>query len=167
MLLGLGRIAAVHGLRGALKIRFDAASATTDPEVIQALGEVVVGGRAYPVLQAERVKHQVLLQLQGIASREQAEALVGLEVQAERRRFPRLPEGEYYWFQVLGLEVINAADGRMLGRLAEIIPTPAHDVYVVRQGTEELLLPAVEEVVVEINPEEGYIKVTPPPGLLE
>jgi 16S rRNA processing protein RimM len=165
--VGLGRIAGVHGLKGALKIRFDAASATTDPEVIRALEEVVVGGRAYPVLQAERAKHQVLLQLQGIATREEAEALVGQEVQAERRRFPRLPEGEYYWFQVLGLPVLNAADGAVLGRLAEIIPTPAHDVYAVRQGSQEILLPAVEEVIVEINLEEGFIKVTPPPGLLE
>ncbi|MBM4295560.1 MAG: 16S rRNA processing protein RimM [Deltaproteobacteria bacterium] len=167
VLMGLGRIAGVHSLKGALKIRFDADSATTDPELIQTLGEVVVAGQAYPVLKAERLKSQVLLQLQGIATREQAEALVGLEVKAERRRFPRLPEGEYYWFQVLGLQVVNAADGAVLGQLAEIIPTPAHDVYAVRQGSREILLPAVEEVIAEINLEEGFIKVTPLPGLLE
>jgi 16S rRNA processing protein RimM len=166
-LVGLGKISGVHGLQGTLKIRPDADAATTDPEVIQTLREVVVAGTAYPVLKAERLKNQVLLQLQGISTRDRAEALVGREVKAERRRFPPLPEGEYYWFQVLGLEVINAADGTALGRLAEIIPTPAHDVYVVRQGDREVLLPAVEEVITEINLEEGYIKVTPPPGFLE
>lgn len=166
-LVGLGEVSGVHGLRGTLKIRPDADAATTDPEVIQALGEVVVAGKAYPVLKAERLKNQVLIQLQGITTRDQAEVLVGWKVEAQRRRFPPLPEGEYYWFQVVGLEVINAADGSRLGHLAEIIPTPAHDVYVVRQGAREILLPAVEEVIAEINLEEGWIKVMPPPGLLD
>ena len=67
----------------------------------------------------------------------------------------------------MGLPVLNAQDGALLGSLEEIIPTPGNDVYVVRQGERELLLPAVEEVVTEINLEEGWIKVAPPPGLLE
>ena len=160
-------MAGAHGLRGALKVRADARAATTDPEVFAALGEVVVGGRVYKVLEAGRLKNQVLLHLEGIHTRSQAEDLVGQEVRGDRRRFPPLPPGEYYWFQLLGLPVLNAADGALLGNLEEIIPTPAHDVYVVRRGLREVLLPAVEEVVAEINLEEGYLKVTPPPGLLE
>jgi 16S rRNA processing protein RimM len=62
--------------------------------------------------------------------------------------------------------VINVADGTLLGYLDEIIPTPAHDVYVVRQGEREVLLPAVEDVIVEINMEAEVIKVAPPEGLL-
>ena len=65
------------------------------------------------------------------------------------------------------MPVLNAGDGTLLGYLQEIIPTPGHDVYAVRQGEKELLLPAVEEVVTEINLEEGWIKAAPPPGLLE
>jgi 16S rRNA processing protein RimM len=68
---------------------------------------------------------------------------------------------------VLGLPVVNAADGARLGHLDHIISTPGHDVYAVRQGEREVLLPAVEEVIVEINLEEGVIKVLPPEGLLE
>lgn len=166
-LVGLGRVSGVHGLRGLLKVRADAATATTDPAVIAALGEVEIGGRRHRVLDAVRRKGQILLSLEGIHTRDQAEALVGQEVQGEVDRFPPLPEGEYYWFQVLGLPVLNAADGAPLGHLQEIIPTPGHDVYVVRRGEGELLLPAVEEVVTEINLEEGWIKVAPPPGLLE
>ena len=90
----------------------------------------------------------------------------GWQVQGDRRRFPALPPGEYYWFQVLGLPVVNVADGALLGYLDEIIPTPGHDVYVVRQGEREVLLPAVEDVIVEINLEEGVIKASPPEGLL-
>ncbi len=157
----------VHGLKGALKIRADAQAATTDPEVIKAFKEVEIGGRRYRVLEAARLKTQVLLTLKGIDTCEQAEQLVGQEVMAERRRFPPLPDGEYYWFQILGLPVLNAVDRGLLGYLEEIIPTPGHDVYVVRQGSREVLLPAVEEVIAEINLKEGYLLVSPPLGLLE
>jgi 16S rRNA processing protein RimM len=165
-LVSLGRVSGAHGIRGALKVRADADAATTDPEVFIALGEVWLGGSSYRVLAAERPKTQVILRLAGIDTRNQAEALVGQTLQGDRRRFPPLPEGEYYWFQVLGLPVINVTDGALLGRLEEIIPTPAHDVYVVRQAEREVLLPAVEDVIVEINLEEGVIKTAPPEGLL-
>lgn len=166
-LVGLGQVAGVHGLRGSLKVRADAATATTDPAVITALGKVEIGGRWYQVLDASRQKGQILLRLEGVHTREQAEALIGREVRGEAERFPPLPPGEYYWFQVLGLPVHHAGAGDLLGYLQEIISTPAHDVYVVRQGEKELLLPAVEGVITEINLEEGWIKVMPPPGLLE
>jgi 16S rRNA processing protein RimM len=165
-LIGLGQVSGAHGLKGAVKVRADAQAATTDPEVFAALGEVWIGGRGYQVLQAERYKNQVLLQLAGVVTRNQAEALARLAVQGDRRRFPPLPPGEYYWFQVLGLPVINVADGARLGYLDHIIPTPGHDVYVVVEGQREVLLPAVEDVIVEINLEDGVIKASPPEGLL-
>jgi len=165
-LVVLGQIAGVHGLKGALKLKAHRQAAPTDPAVFRALGEVVIGTRSYQVLRAERHRRQVLLFLAGVESREQAEPLVGQEVRGDPERFPTLLPGEYYWFQVLGLPVLNAGDGARLGVLEEIIPTPAHDVYVVRGGGREVLIPAVEEVVVEINLKEGFIKVAPPPGLL-
>jgi 16S rRNA processing protein RimM len=165
-LIGLGQVSGAHGIKGAVKVRADAEAATTDPEVFAALGEVWIGGRGYQVLQAERHKNQVLLQLAGVVTRNQAEELAGLAVQGDRRRFPPLPPGEYYWFQVLGLPVINVADGARLGYLDHIIPTPGHDVYVVVEGEREVLLPAVEDVIVEINLEDGVIKASPPEGLL-
>jgi len=160
-------VSGVHGLKGALKLRADAQTATTEPEVIHALKEVEIGGRCFEVLAAGRLKTQVLIRLKGIDTCEQAQQLVGQEVMAQRRRFPPLPDGEYYWFQILGLPVLNAGDRSLLGYLTEIIPTPGHDVYVVRQGSREVLLPAVEEVITEINLEEGFLLVSPPLGLLE
>ncbi len=154
-------------MRGAVKVRPDAAAATTDPEVFAALAEVVIDGQTYAILQADRLKNQVLLRLAGVDTRSQAEQLTGSQVWGDRRRFPPLPPGEYYWFQLLGLPVYDAGDGALLGRLQTILPTPGHDVYVVVQDQREILLPAVEEVVVEINLEEGFLKVAPTPGLLE
>jgi 16S rRNA processing protein RimM len=166
-LIGLGQVSGAQGLKGAVKVRADAQAATTDPEVFAALGQVWIGGQGYQVLEAARHKNQVLLWLDGVHTRSRAEELAGLQVLGDRRRFPPLPPGEYYWFQVLGLPVVNVADGARLGYLDHIIPTPGHDVYVVVEGEREVLLPAVEEVIVEINLEEGVIKVSPPAGLLD
>jgi len=166
-LIGLGRVAGAHGIRGALKVRPTPEAATTDPEVFLALAEVVLGGQTYQVLHAERHKNQILLALAGIETRDQAEQMVGQELKGDRQRFPALPEGEYYWFQLLRLPVIDVADGELLGYLEEVIPTPAHDVFVIRLGRREVLLPAVEGVIVEVNLAEGVLKVAPPEGLLE
>jgi len=166
-LIGLGQVSGAQGLQGVVKVRADAEAATSDPEVFAALGQVWIGGRGYAVVQAGRHKNQVLLWLEGVDTRSRAEELAGLQVLGDRRRFPRLPPGEFYWFQVLGLPVVNQADGALLGYLDHIISTPGHDVYAVRQGKREVLLPAVEEVIVEIDLEAGVIKVLPPEGLLE
>ena len=165
-LIGLGQVSGAQGLQGVVKVRADAEAATSDPEVFAALGEVWIGSRGYEVLKAARHKNQVLLWLDGVHTRSRAEELAGLAVTGDRRRFPPLPPGEYYWFQVLGLPVVNDSDGALLGYLDHIICTPGHDVYVVRQGEREILLPAVEDVIVEINLEERVIKVAPPEGLL-
>jgi 16S rRNA processing protein RimM len=165
-LIGLGQVSGAHGLKGAVKVRADAEAATTDPEVFAALGQVWIGGQGYQVLQADRLKSQVLLWLDGVHTRSRAEELAGQAVFGDRRRFPPLPPGEYYWFQVLGLPVINVADGARLGYLDHIISTPGHDVYVVVEGDQEVLLPAVEGVIVEIDLEAGVIKAAPPEGLL-
>lgn len=161
-LILLGKVSGAHGIRGTLKI-----SRAVAPEVFLSVGEVEIGGNRYPVESATRKKRQVLLRLKGVDTRNQAESLIGQEVKGDSRRFPSLPEGEYYWFQIKGLPVYHAKEGTYLGDLAEIIPTPAHDVYVVQKQGREVLLPAVEEVIVEINLEEGVIKVLPPAGLLE
>lgn len=163
----LGRVVGVHGLKGMLRVGLSGQSGDLDPETFSALGEILVGAEHFVVRKASRGRKHVLVGLAGVETREQAEALVGREVQGESERFPELPPGEYYWFQVLGLPVIHAGNGAVLGHLAEIWPTGAHDVYVVRQGKREVLLPAVEEVIQEINLEAGYIEVRPPEGLLE
>jgi 16S rRNA processing protein RimM len=166
-LVPLGRVAGVHGLKGMIRVGISGRAGDLDPETFKALGEVLVGGERFVVRKASQGRKHVLLGLKGLETREQGETLVGREVQGESGRFPALPPGEYYWFQVLGLPVIHAGNGAVLGHLAEIWPTGAHDVYVVRQGTREILLPAVEEVIQEIDLQEGCLKVWPPEGLLD
>ena len=76
--------------------------------------------------------------------------------------FPRLPQGEYYHHQLLGLQVINK-EGQLLGTLVEILETGANDVYVVKgESGEEVLLPAIDGVVVGIDLENHTMLVEPP-----
>lgn len=166
-LVPLGRVVGVHGLKGVLRVGISGRSEDFAPETFMGLGEILVGGERFRVLKAARGRRHVLLRLSGIDRRDQAEPLVGREVHGEAHRLPELPPGEYYWFQVLGLPVVHAEDGTELGRLEEILSTGAHDVYVVRRGTREVLLPAVEEVIREIDLDAGCIRVLPPAGLLE
>lgn len=163
----LGRVVGVHGLKGVLRVGVLRGAESPSVETFTELGEILVGDLPFRVRKAGRGRGHVLLWLEGVDARAQAEALVGQEVHGEIQRFPPLPPGEYYWFQILGLPVVQAEDGTVLGVLAEIMPTGAHDVYVVRQGTREVLLPAVPEVIREIDLKAGCIKVSPPPGLLE
>ncbi|MGQ9687521.1 MAG: ribosome maturation factor RimM [Desulfobaccales bacterium] len=166
-LVPLGRVVGAHGLKGQVRVGSSRRAAEVEPDTFTALGEILLGGEPFQVLRAVRGRGHILLRLKGIDSRDQAEALVGREVEGEARRFPELPPGEYYWFQLLGLPVINVPEGTELGRLEEIWPTGAHDVYVVRRGEREILLPAVEGVIEAIDLEGGVIKVRPPEGLLE
>ena len=163
----LGQVVGVHGLKGMVRVGIPGRSADFDPATFVALGEFLVGGERFQVIKAARGRGHVLVKLQGIDSREQAEPLVGREVEGEAQRFPELPPGEYYWFQVLGLPVVHAGDGTVIGVLTEIWPTGAHDIYVVRQGKREVLLPAVEGVIQEIDLACGCLKVWPPEGLLD
>jgi 16S rRNA processing protein RimM len=79
---------------------------------------------------------------------------------------PPLPEGHFYHHELLGLEVVDE-DGALLGQLSEILQTGANDVYVVKAAQRgELLLPAIESVVVRIDVAGHRIQVRVPDGLI-
>ena len=75
-----------------------------------------------------------------------------------------LPEDEYYWHDIIGLEVVTD-DGLSLGRVESIVPTGSNDVYVCAGGEREILLPAIDDVVKEIDVKKGTMVVTLIEGL--
>jgi 16S rRNA processing protein RimM len=79
---------------------------------------------------------------------------------------PELSEGEFYWSDLLGLKVVTDG-GECLGVVADIIVTGSNDVYVVKNGKREYMIPALEDVVLDINLDEGIMTVSPPEGLLD
>ena len=97
---------------------------------------------------------------------EVASNLAGQALYLSRDKFPDLPENEYYWFQVEGLKVYDEV-GHYHGDIEEIIRTGSNDVYVVRDGKRELLLPMIDSVVKTIDLEARKLIFHPLEGLLE
>ncbi|MDD2338435.1 MAG: ribosome maturation factor RimM, partial [Geobacteraceae bacterium] len=79
---------------------------------------------------------------------------------------PPLPEGEYSWCDLIGL-VLQKEGGETLGELVDIFETGSNDVYVVTAGTREILIPATEEVVLNVDLDAGRMIVRPPDGLMD
>jgi 16S rRNA processing protein RimM len=94
--------------------------------------------------------NQVILKLEGIDSPEAARELVGQWLTAPPETSPQLPAGEYFHYQLLGLRVITE-EGEGLGEISEILQTGSNDVYVVSGEKGELLIPAISQVVRNID----------------
>ena len=155
--VAVGWIAAPWGVRGDLKVQ----PLTDFPERFQRGAALWVRGRRIEVQRSRWSRGFVYLSLSGIDSRNAAEELRGALLEVRERDLTPLPEGQYYRFQVIGLEV-RTPEGRSLGRVADILSTASNDVYVVRGGPQELLIPAIEDVVKEVNLEGGRLVVEPP-----
>ena len=77
---------------------------------------------------------------------------------------PQLPEGEYFHFQLLGIKVLTE-EGEELGRISDILETGSNDVYVVNGPTGEVLVPALADVIVKVDLDQGIMEVNLPDGL--
>jgi 16S rRNA processing protein RimM len=106
-----------------------------------------------------------LLHVEACSDREAAEAFRGAEVRLRLEEAAPLPEGRFYRWQVIGLQVVTE-EGRALGVVREILETGANDVYIVApESGRELLLPAITSVVRQIDLEGGKMVVRLMPGL--
>lgn len=140
-----------HGLRGELRCRPE----TDYPERFLETEQVELFSDSCPprriVLENARFHGDVLLvKLQGIESLEQAETLRGLWVGVTREELVELDEGEYYHFQLEGLEVYDE-DGLRLGRLVKVLENPAHPIYQIEGEGTSWLVPAVPEFILDTD----------------
>ena len=163
----LGELVKAVGLRGEVKLHpsadfWDEALASRQLQLSTASGR-----RAVSVEAARRHGARMrVLRLGGVEDRGAAEDLVGahlvLPLEALDVPLPPAPRP----FQVRGLRVL-LPDGTLLGRVEEVLPMPAQDVFVVRGGGREYLIPDAPAIVREVDLESGLMRVEPPPGLLE
>jgi 16S rRNA processing protein RimM len=138
------------------------------PERFSLLREVHVGpGRKPYRLQSARLhKGNVVLKLEGVDDPGQAAGLRGELLYVPLAEAMPLGEHEYYHYQILGLDVYTTG-GRHLGAISDILETGSNDVYVVHADSQEVLIPALADVVQEVDLEHRRLIVTLPPGLLE
>lgn len=162
-LIVLGKIVSVHGIRGEIKVY-----SFTDPLdnlldyrcwILQRDGE-----RKEVELVSGRLQGKVLVaKLRGLDDREVARTYAGFEICVPRALLPSLDDGEYYWYQLQGLRVINQ-DGQLFGRIDHLLETGANDVLVVKPcpgslDDRERLLPYTEQCVQRIDLAGGEMQV--------
>lgn len=158
--LAVGRLRRPHGVTG--EILMDVL--TGFPERMRSGKLVYVGDNREPMRLAGVRGHdrEMIVRFAGIDTPEAAGEFRNAMLYVKASELPKLPEGEYYHHQLLGLSVVNEA-GEALGSLIDILETGANDVYVVKTSDgKELLLPAVDEVILGIDLERREMRVRPP-----
>lgn len=161
--LEAGKIVNTHGLRGEVKI-----TPWTDyPEVFEELEKLYLDdGTSFEVKSVKYHKSSVIVKLLGIDDVNAAERLKNKIVYVPREDIDDLPDDTYFVVDLIGLEVFE--DENFIGKLTEVITTGSNDVYVVKkEGEKDILIPALREVVLDVNINEGFMKVKIPEGLLD
>lgn len=161
----IGRVLKPVGVRGELKIEI----LTDFPERFASLRQVFLGddAKSFRVESARAVSHRLArLKLIGIDTPEAAATLRHQLVYVAREDAVPLPPNRVYLYQTIGLRV-KTTDGVVLGQVTDVLDTRANDVYIVHDGTREILLPAIPQVVKEINIERGEMIVELMDGLVE
>jgi len=162
--LAVGRVVRPHGVRGELRAKV----LTDHPERLASVGILYVGEklRAHKVMGVRQHQGVALIRLEGYEDRAAAEELRGSLLYVTVEDAVPLDEDEYYEFQIEGLAVVTD-EGESLGEIVEVFTAPgANDVFVVHGPLGELLIPVIEDVVVELNPDAGRMVVHLLPGLL-
>ncbi len=110
-------------------------------------------------------KGTAIVKLEGVDSIDDAEELRGAEVLVDMDELEGLEEDEYYWFELIGLDVYSE-DGSFIGKVEDLIDRAHQSVLVVRDGEAEALIPLAEPIIKEIDLENSKIVITPVDGLL-
>src|SRR5690554_1483634 len=163
-LIVLGKITSVFGIKGWVKVY-----SYTDP-MENLLGysqwQLRLNGQSRLVRQLDGRKHGkgLIAKLEGVDTPEEARLLSGAEILLSKDKLPKLPEGDYYWSQLIGLQVVNLA-GQLYGEVSSLLETGANDVLVVKAcpgslDQQERLIPwLLPEVVRQVNLETAQIEV--------
>lgn len=153
----MGRLRAPFGVRGWLKVQ--PFTETTDGLLGYRRWWIAPRDdwQQYELLEGRIQGTELVVRLQGIADRDQAAAMRGWQVAVRRSDLPPPAEGEYYWSDLIGLDVVNL-QGERLGQVAEVFATGANDVIVVR-GERERLIPFVEPMLVSVELEQSRVVV--------
>lgn len=164
--LFFGKVLRPHGLEGLLRVRSfsqsEAALLNTETVCFKlSTGKI----HHLRVLSARPHKNVFLVKLAGLTDINQAEPFRGADIYISKDALVR-EEGEYFWFELVGLKVFSDAD-EFLGVVSQIIPGGNTEIYVVKNGTREILIPAVRETVKEIDLENGKMIVSAMEGLLD
>lgn len=164
-LFSAGVVIGVHGLRGDLKVRPLSGESSTLDTVKELTLRVGTTISHHKVQKASWHKGKLLIRLEGITSIENAEKFIGCEILISNTDLSNLPDDEFYWFQLEGLQVNDRQQGD-LGKVVDIFTTAAHDILVVRGFRGEILIPVVDAFILKIDKNAKLMHVDLPDGLI-
>lgn len=165
--LFIGKITGAHGIKGTSKAFFYSESLSAiESDSLILLKNPEGLEKTYEIKWVKPHARGVLLSLKGISRREEAKALIGSELFIKKEKLSELENGTYYWFDIIGLDVYDI-ENKYLGCVESIIPTGSNDVYVVKDAAinNEILIPALESVVLKIDKNLNIMRVDLPEGL--
>ncbi len=163
----IGIIVGAHGLKGAVRFRPDNPDTTALAPGIRIMVDGPAGRAHHRIVSIAPLGHGTLkIELADIHDADASAALKGRVVAIDAADLPAAKQGEFYYFQALGCEVVTVA-GRPLGKVEEIFHTGANDVMVVRDGAREILVPVITDVVRSIDLAARRVTIDPIPGLLD
>ena len=165
-LIPLGNIVTTHGILGWLKLN----PYNRDTTLLRSGGKIIVeknGTRSDLELVSSRPQgRQIALKLAGVDNIESARNFVGSTISVMEDQLEALAAGEYYHYQVVGLEVFDDT-GTRLSVVTGIWSTAGGELYVVRGADKEHLVPAVKEIIERVDLDSGKLIINPPAGLLD
>ena len=162
----IGKVVALFGIHGELKVRL----LTDIPNRFAEL-EAVYVGPDHTSLSIQSVRpykgEMIVLKLVGIEDASAAESLRNQDLSIPLSKLAELPPGSYYQHDILGLNVLTL-DGQELGQIVEIIVTGSNDVYIVKKPEgSQILIPAIKDVIKQIDLIRHTMHIDPLPGLLD
>lgn len=150
----VGEVLSPWGTKGQLKVRV----ITDFPERFSPSAKIYINRQPLTIDSSIRQRDSVIIKLKSIDSHQAAQKLKGQPVEIDSSQLKPLAEGQYYHFQLIGLEVWTTG-GELLGSISHILTTPGNDIYVVEGSQGEILIPAVEDVVKSIDLGQGCIVI--------
>lgn len=166
-LIEVGKVVRTQGVRGKIKV-FSYRESAEDFLSLEALYLRDKTGRIWTgdVERIQLHKKTILVKIRGVDGFDEAQELIGQAVLIPRKELPPLAEGEYYWFDLLGMEVVTE-EGASLGRIDSILETGSNDVYVVHGHGVERLVPAIRDVVRVVDTKRKQMTIRIIEGLFE
>lgn len=166
-LIPVGKIIGPHGIKGQLKLH----SYSGNAESLSAARSVTLKSPAgtlheFTINCFKANSGKFIIGLHGFDDINLIDPLLGNEVCLKRSQLPGLEKDEYYWSDLIGLQVFTD-DGTLLGTIADIFETGSSDIYVVQGEGREYLIPAIADVIKAVDPAGGKIVITPLDGLLD
>ncbi len=154
-------IVAAHGLNGEIRTNVFANS----PEVFEGIKEIKINNDLYTVEGLKFKKTQAILKLCSIDSTEDATKLVGKKIYIDKSEI-KIGQDEFFIEDLIGLFVVDIDSGEKYGEIFDVIQNPANDIYHVKGGKKEYLIPAVFDIVPKISLAEKTVYIRPIEGLL-